>query len=48
MRVVDDEMNDVAAGELGEVVYRSPQLYTVTGISRRSRGGIRRRLVPLG
>ncbi len=25
-RVVDDEMNDVAPGELGEVVYRSPQL----------------------
>lgn len=26
MRVVDDAMNDVAAGEVGEVVYRSPQL----------------------
>lgn len=25
-RVVDDQMNDVAPGELGEVVYRSPQL----------------------
>jgi fatty-acyl-CoA synthase len=25
-RVVDDEMNDVAPGALGEVVYRSPQL----------------------
>ncbi|MBV9048434.1 MAG: AMP-binding protein, partial [Solirubrobacterales bacterium] len=25
-RVVDGEMNDVASGELGEVVYRSPQL----------------------
>ena len=25
-RVVDPEMNDVAAGEVGEVVYRSPQL----------------------
>jgi fatty-acyl-CoA synthase len=28
MRVVDDEMNDVPVGELGEVVYRSPQLCT--------------------
>ena len=28
MRVVDDEMKDVAAGDLGEVVYRSPQLCT--------------------
>jgi fatty-acyl-CoA synthase len=28
MRVVDDDMKDVAAGELGEVVYRSPQLCT--------------------
>jgi len=27
-RVVDAEMNDVAPGELGEVVYRSPQLCT--------------------
>lgn len=27
-RVVDREMNDVAPGELGEVVYRSPQLCT--------------------
>jgi fatty-acyl-CoA synthase len=27
-RVVDPEMNDVAPGELGEVVYRSPQLCT--------------------
>ncbi|AKU93557.1 Acetoacetyl-CoA synthetase [Labilithrix luteola] len=26
MRVVDDDMNDVAPGEVGEVVYRSPQL----------------------
>jgi fatty-acyl-CoA synthase len=26
LRVVDGEMNDVAPGELGEVVYRSPQL----------------------
>ena len=26
MRVVDDDLNDVAAGEVGEVVYRSPQL----------------------
>ena len=26
MRVVDDAMNDVAPGETGEVVYRSPQL----------------------
>ncbi|KAA9153898.1 AMP-binding protein [Amycolatopsis acidicola] len=26
LRVVDDEMNDVPPGELGEVVYRSPQL----------------------
>ena len=26
MRVVDDEMRDVAPGEVGEVVYRSPQL----------------------
>jgi fatty-acyl-CoA synthase len=25
-RVVDDDMNDVAAGEVGEVIYRSPQL----------------------
>ncbi|MBV9819506.1 MAG: AMP-binding protein [Solirubrobacterales bacterium] len=25
-RVVDDELNDVAAGEVGEVIYRSPQL----------------------
>jgi fatty-acyl-CoA synthase len=25
-RVVDDEMNDVAPGEVGEVIYRSPQL----------------------
>lgn len=25
-RVVDDDMNDVAPGELGEVIYRSPQL----------------------
>jgi fatty-acyl-CoA synthase len=25
-RVVDPEMNDVAAGEVGEVIYRSPQL----------------------
>lgn len=28
MRVVDEEMNDVAPGEVGEVVYRSPQLCT--------------------
>jgi fatty-acyl-CoA synthase len=28
MRVVDDAMNDVAAGDVGEVVYRSPQLCT--------------------
>jgi fatty-acyl-CoA synthase len=28
VRVVDEEMNDVAPGELGEVVYRSPQLCT--------------------
>lgn len=27
MRVVDDTMTDVAAGEVGEVVYRSPQLF---------------------
>ena len=26
LRVVDDEMNDVKPGEVGEVVYRSPQL----------------------
>jgi fatty-acyl-CoA synthase len=26
MRVVDDDLRDVAAGEVGEVVYRSPQL----------------------
>ena len=26
LRVVDDDMNDVAAGEIGEVIYRSPQL----------------------
>jgi fatty-acyl-CoA synthase len=26
MRVVDDDLNDVAPGEVGEVVYRSPQL----------------------
>jgi fatty-acyl-CoA synthase len=26
MRVVDDDLNDVAAGGVGEVVYRSPQL----------------------
>lgn len=26
MRVVDDDMNDVAPGDIGEVVYRSPQL----------------------
>lgn len=26
LRVVDEEMNDVAPGEMGEVVYRSPQL----------------------
>src|SRR3569832_1259948 len=26
MRVVDDDLNDVAAGDVGEVVYRSPQL----------------------
>lgn len=26
MRVVDDDMQDVAPGEIGEVVYRSPQL----------------------
>jgi fatty-acyl-CoA synthase len=26
MRVVDDDLQDVAAGEVGEVVYRSPQL----------------------
>jgi fatty-acyl-CoA synthase len=28
MRVVDDDLRDVAAGEVGEVVYRSPQLCT--------------------
>jgi fatty-acyl-CoA synthase len=28
MRVVDDNMEDVAPGEIGEVVYRSPQLCT--------------------
>ena len=28
VRVVDGEMNDVPVGELGEVVYRSPQLCT--------------------
>jgi fatty-acyl-CoA synthase len=28
LRVVDDHMNDVPPGELGEVVYRSPQLCT--------------------
>lgn len=28
LRVVDDDMNDIAAGEVGEVVYRSPQLCT--------------------
>jgi fatty-acyl-CoA synthase len=28
MRVVDDAMKDVAPGEVGEVVYRSPQLCT--------------------
>ncbi|HUK67292.1 MAG TPA: acyl-CoA synthetase [Streptosporangiaceae bacterium] len=28
MRVVDDELNDVPVGDLGEVVYRSPQLCT--------------------
>jgi len=27
-RVVDDAMNDVAAGEVGEIVHRSPQLLT--------------------
>jgi fatty-acyl-CoA synthase len=26
IRVVDEDMNDVAAGEVGEVIYRSPQL----------------------
>lgn len=28
LRVVDDDMNDVAPGSVGEVVYRSPQLCT--------------------
>lgn len=27
LRVVDDEMNDVAAGEVGEIVYRGPSLF---------------------
>lgn len=27
-RLVDDEMNDVARGEIGEIVHRSPQLMT--------------------
>ncbi len=27
IRVVDDEMNDVAAGEVGEIVYRGPTLF---------------------
>ena len=47
-RVVDAEMNDVAAGEVGEVVYRSPQLCTrLLGQARGDRGGVPRRLVPL-
>jgi fatty-acyl-CoA synthase len=34
-RVVDPEMNDVAAGEVGEVIYSSPQLCEGSGASRR-------------
>ena len=47
-RVVDDAMRDVAAGEVGEIVHRSPHL--MTGLLPRRRahaGGLRGRLVPL-
>ena len=40
-RVVDADMNDVAPGELGEVVYRSPQLCAgYWGKPRGDRGGV--------
>ena len=47
-RVVDDEMNDVAPGEVGEIVYRGPDDDAgVLEQPRGHRGGLRRRLVPL-
>ena len=40
-RVVDDRMNDVAPGEVGEIVHRSPQL--LLGLLRRPRADTRPR-----
>ena len=34
-RVVDDDMNDVPVGEVGEIVYRAPTLMAATGTTRR-------------
>ena len=49
LRVVDDDLRDVPVGEVGEVVYRSPQLCLGYWQDPGGDGrGVRRRLVPLG
>ena len=48
-RVVDDDMNDVAVGEVGEIVYRAPTLMArLLEQPAGHRGGLCPRLVPLG
>ena len=45
-RVVDDAMQDVEAGEVGEIVHRSPQLLLgYYNDAEQDRGGVRGRLV---
>ena len=47
-RLVDDDMNDVKPGEVGEIVHRSPQLLSgyYKDEERTRPGRVRRRLVP--
>ena len=47
LRLVNDRLEDVAPGEVGEIVYRGPMVMQgYLGLAGRDRGGIRRRLVP--
>jgi len=42
-RVVDDNMNDVPVGQIGEIVYRAPTLMPATGKPEGHRRGVRGR-----